>query len=217
MSNYRGWVSCLKTLQHAAQPEFYFLGYSWEIKEKVLQSFGTTSYGQMTSTIPCSNMRRQEFGEGKVQLMIYNLVCEACWSVTAWTRTWLPMELVPFNYHMIWLLTKAVEQIMKCSGWNFHRRFSQKLQNPLDDASLCRWRSSLMFCNVQVNQPINWSESKWAAFHSLRTKCPTNKQELNSAAVDTPGRKSNLWWGMWVKRAGPLLQKSLVHCTNSIN
>ena len=56
--------------------------------------------------------------------------------VVSWRgHVWLPMELVPLYFLMMWPLTKAARWILKCFGQYYLLIFSQMLQNSLDGAS----------------------------------------------------------------------------------
>ncbi len=123
--------------------------------------------------------------------------------VVSWRgHVWLPVERVLLYLLMMWLLTKAAGWILKCFGQYYLLIFSQMLQNSLDGASQCRWtmtqsilqkqpksfwreRSGLL-CNGQVNH-LTWIRLSmhftcWR--HKLKGKCPKNKQELKTVAVE---------------------------------
>ncbi len=150
-------------------------------------------------------MGREEYGEGKELLMILSIPPHQ-WSmvvVVSWRgHVWLPVELVLLYLLMMWLLTKAAGWILKCFGQYYLLIFSQMLQNSLDGASQCRWT---MTQSILQKQPKSfWREKKWTvmqwpsqspdlnpiehAFHLLKTKlkgkCPKNKQELKTVAVE---------------------------------
>ncbi len=150
-------------------------------------------------------MGRKEYGEGKELLMILSIPPHQ-WSmvvVVSWRgHVWLPVELVFLYLLMMWLLTKAAGWILKCFGQYYLLIFSQMLQNSLDGASQCRWT---MTQSILQKQPKSfWRERKWTvmqwpsqspdlnpiehAFYLLKTKlkgkCPKNKQELKTVAVE---------------------------------
>ncbi len=148
-------------------------------------------------------MGREEYGEGKELLMILSIPPHQ-WSmvvVVSWRgHVWLPVELVLLYLLMMWLLTKAAGWILKCFGQYYLLIFSQMLQNSLDGASQCRWT---MTQSILQKQPKSfWRERSgllWPsqspdlnpiehAFHLLKTKlkgkCPKNKQELKTVAVE---------------------------------
>ncbi len=149
-------------------------------------------------------MGREEYGERKELLMILSIPPHQ-WSmvvVVSWRgHVWLPVELVLLYLLMMWLLTKAAGWILKCFGQYYLLIFSQMLQNSLDGASQCRWtmtqsilqkqpksfwreRSGLL-CNGQVNH-LTWIRLSMhsLAEDKLKGKCPKNKQELKTVAVE---------------------------------
>lgn len=197
-------------------------------EQDVLHSSGTTSNGQMRQRSTCTRvMGREECGEGKELLMIQSIPPHQ-WSmvvVVSWCgHVWLPMELVLLYLLMMWLLTKAAGWILKCFGQYYLLILSQMLQNSLDGASQCRWT---MTRSILRKQPKSFFKGKklnvmqWLsqspdlnpiehAFHLLKTKlkgkCPKNKQELKTVAVEawqsitraSPGRKASVWWCLCV-------------------
>ncbi len=149
-------------------------------------------------------MGREEYGEGKELLMILSIPPHQ-WSmvvVVSWCgHVWLPVELVLLYLLMMWLLTKAAGWILKCFGQYYLLLFSQMLQNSLDGASQCRWTmtQSILQSNQRVLKGKKWTVMQWPsqspdlnpiehAFHLLKTKlkgkCPKNKQELKTVAVE---------------------------------
>lgn len=162
-----------------------------------MESSGTTSYVQMRQRLTCTRMmRREEYGEGKELPMIQSIPPHQ-WSmvvVVLWRgHVWLLMEPVPLYLLMIWQLKKAAGWILKCFGQYYLLIFSQMLQNSLEGAlkrdtkSFLRQRGekwNVMQCPSQ-SPDLNPIEH---AFHLLKTKlkgkCPKNKQELKTAAVE---------------------------------
>ncbi len=149
-------------------------------------------------------MGREEYGEGKELLMILSIPPHQ-WSmvvVVSWRgHVWLPVELVLLYLLMMWLLTKAAGWILKCFGQYYLLIFSQMLQNSLDGASQCRWTMTQSILQKQprvfegkevdcyaMAKSITWPESDWAcislAEDKLKGKCPKNKQELKTVAVE---------------------------------
>ncbi len=132
-------------------------------------------------------MGREEYGEGKELLMILSRPPHQ-WSmvvVVSWRgHVWLPVELVLLYLLMMWLLTKAAGWILKCFGQYYLLIFRQMLQNSLDGASQCRWTMTQSILQSQ-SPDLNPIEH---AFHLLKTqlkgKCPKNKQELKTVAVE---------------------------------
>ncbi len=150
-------------------------------------------------------MGREEYGEGKELLMILSIPPHQ-WSmvvVVSWRgHVWLPVELVLLYLLMMWLLTKAAGWLLKCFGQYYLLIFSQMLQNSLDGASQCRWTMTQKHtakATKEVLKGKKWTVMQWPsqspdlnpiehAFHLLKTKlkgkCPKNKQELKTVAVE---------------------------------
>ncbi len=96
---------------------------------------------------------------------------------------------------------KAAGLILKCFGQYYLLIFSQMLQNSLDGASQCRWKMTKAYCKAtkEFLKGKKWTVMQWPsqspdlnpiehAFHLLKTKlkgkCPKNKQELKTVAVE---------------------------------
>ena len=150
-------------------------------------------------------MGREEYGEGKELLMIQNIPPHQ-WSmvvVVSWRgHVWLPMELVPLYLLMMWLLTKAAGWILKC----FRAILSAHIQP--NASELIGRRFTVQMDNdpkhtVKATKEFfkakKWNVMQWPsqspdlnpiehALHLLKTKlkgkCPKNKQELKTVAVD---------------------------------
>ncbi len=150
-------------------------------------------------------MGREEYGEGKELLMILSIPPHQ-WSmvvVVSWRgHVWLPVELVLLYLLMMWLLTKAAGWILKCFGQYYLLIFSQMLQNSLDGASTVQMDNDPKHTAKATKEFLKgkkWTVMQWPsqspdlnpiehAFHLLKTKlkgkCPKNKQELKTVAVE---------------------------------
>ncbi len=121
-------------------------------------------------------------------------------SVMAW-HVWLPVELVLLYLLMMWLLTKAAGWILKCFRQYYLLIFSQMLQNSLTALHSAdgQWPKAYCKSNQRVFEgkevdcyamakSITWPDPIEHAFHLLKTKlkgkCPKNKQELKTVAVE---------------------------------
>ncbi len=150
-------------------------------------------------------MGREEYGEGKELLMILSIPPHQ-WSmvvVVSWRgHVWLPVELVLLYLLMMWLLTKAAGWILKCfrailsahiqpnASELIGRRFTVQMDNdPKHTAKATK----------EFLKGKKWTVMQWPsqspdlnpiehAFHLLKTKlkgkCPKNKQELKTVAVE---------------------------------
>ncbi len=151
----------------------------------------------------CTRVRkREEYGEGKELLMILSIPPHQ-WSmvVVSWRgHVWLPVELVLLYLLMMWLLTKAAGWILKCSGniiCSYHKCFRTHW-TALHSAD-GQWPKAYCKSNQRVFEgkevdcyamakSITWLNPIEHAFHLLKTKlkgkCPKNKQELKTVAVE---------------------------------
>ncbi len=149
-------------------------------------------------------MGREEYGEGKELLMILSIPPHQ-WSmvvVVSWRgHVWLPVELVLLYLLMMWLLTKQQDEFWSVSGiLSAHiqpnaseligRRFTVQMDNdPKHTAKATK----------EFLKGKKWTVMQWPsqspdlnliehAFHLLKTKlkgkCPKNKQELKTVAVE---------------------------------
>ncbi len=149
-------------------------------------------------------MGREEYGEGKELLMILSIPPHQ-WSmvvVVSWRgHVWLPVELVLLYLLMMWLLTKAAGWILSVSG-NIICSYSAKCfrthWTALHSAD-GQWPKAYCKSNQRVFEgkevdcyamakSITWPESDWACISlaetKLKGKCPKNKQELKTVAVE---------------------------------
>ncbi len=122
--------------------------------------------------------------------------------VVSWRgHVWLPVELVLLYLLMMWLLTKAAGWILKCFGQYYLLIFSQMLQNSLTALHSAdgQWPKAYCKSNQRVFEgkevdcyamakSITWPESDWAcislAEDKTEGKCPKNKQEMKTVAVE---------------------------------
>ncbi len=172
---------------------------------KSLHSSGTTSYGQMRPRSTCTRvMGREEYGEGKELLMILSIPPHQ-WSmmvVVSWRgHVWLPVELILLYLLMMWLLTNSrmnsevfrailSAHIQPNASELIGRRFTVQMDNdPKHTAKATK----------EFLKGKKWTVMQWPsqspdlnpiehAFHLLKTKlkgkCPKNKQELKTVAVE---------------------------------
>ncbi len=147
---------------------------------------------------------REEYGEGKELLMILSIPPHQ-WSmvvVVSWRgHVWLPVELVLLYLLMMWLLTKAAGWILKCFGQYYLLIFSQCFRThwtALHSAdgqwpkAYCKsnqrvFEGKEVDCYAMASQSPDLNPIEHA-FHLLKTKlkgkCPKDKQELKTVAVE---------------------------------
>ncbi len=150
-------------------------------------------------------MGREEYGEGKELLMILSVPPHQ-WSmvvVVSWRgHVWLPVELVLLYLLMMWLLTKAAGWILKCFGQYYLLIFSQMLQKLIGRRFTVQMDNDPKHTAKATKEFLKgkkWTVMQWPsqspdlnpiehAFHLLKTKlkgkCPKNKQELKTVAVE---------------------------------